>query len=81
MPTLDGPSSPSAPRDVRHLGDFTADRRMLVIAAFAVPVGAASAVVAWALLRLIGLITNLVFYQRLGTRWSPPEPVITTRPS
>ena len=68
MPTLDGPSSPSAPRDVRHLGDFTATSRMLIIAALALPVGAASAFVAWTLLRLIGLITTAVFYHRLGTR-------------
>ncbi len=57
---------------LRHLGDFTATRRMLVIAAFAAPIGALSAVVAWALLRLIGLITNLVFYQRIGTALVAP---------
>jgi H+/Cl- antiporter ClcA len=58
--------------DMRHLGDFTATRRMLKIAAFAVPIGAVSAAVAWALLRLIGLITNLVFYQRWGTALVAP---------
>ena len=63
-------SSPSS--SLRHLGDFTATPRMLVIAAFAVPIGALSAVVAWALLRLIGLITNLVFYQRIGTELVAP---------
>jgi H+/Cl- antiporter ClcA/CBS domain-containing protein len=52
---------------VGHLGDFTADRRMLYVAALAAGVGAASAVVAWALLRFIGLITNGVFYARLAT--------------
>lgn len=57
----------SGPRDVSHLGDFTADRRMILIAALALPVGAVSAVVAWALLRLIGLITNAVFYHRVAT--------------
>ena len=62
----------STPRDVGHLGDFTANRRMLFIAALALPIGAVSAVVAWALLRLIGLITNAVFYQRLGTRLVAP---------
>ncbi len=50
-----------------HLGDFTLTRRVLVIAAWAIPVGAASALAALGLLRLIGLITNLVFYQRLST--------------
>ena len=60
------------PTDLRHLGDFTTTRRVLVIAAFAVPIGALSACVAWALLRLIGLITNVVFYQRLGTALVAP---------
>ncbi|WP_090482540.1 chloride channel protein [Nakamurella panacisegetis] len=45
---------------------------MLAIAALAVPVGAASAGVSWALLRLIGLITNAVFYGRLGTALVAP---------
>ena len=47
-----------------HLADFTVDRRMLLTTALAVPVGALSAGAAWCLLRLIGLVTNLVFYQR-----------------
>ena len=54
-------------RDVSHLGDFTATPRMLRIAALAAPVGAVSACVAWALLRLIGLISNAVFYHRIET--------------
>src|SRR5689334_21396254 len=58
--------------ELRHLGDFTATRRVLLIAAFAVPIGALSACVAWALLRLIGLITNLVFYGRFGTMLVAP---------
>jgi CIC family chloride channel protein len=64
----------SGPRqtDLRHLGDFSVSRRVLVIAAAAIPIGALSACVAWALLRLIGLITNLVFYQRFGTALVAP---------
>jgi H+/Cl- antiporter ClcA len=50
-----------------HLGDFTVDRRVLRISALALIVGAGSALAALALLRLIGLITNLVFYQRFET--------------
>ncbi|GAA2347220.1 chloride channel protein [Saccharopolyspora halophila] len=38
-----------------------------MIAALAIPVGIASSLAAYALLKLIGLITNLVFYQRLAT--------------
>ncbi len=54
-------------RVVDHLGDFTATPRMVLIAALALPVGAAGAGLAWVLLRLIGLITNAVFYQRWST--------------
>jgi H+/Cl- antiporter ClcA len=59
--------------DLRHLGDFGVDKRVLTIAACAVPIGAFSAGVAWTLLRLIGLITNLVFYQRVGTALVAPD--------
>jgi len=45
---------------------------MLLIAGLALPVGAVSACVAWALLRLIGLITNVVFYRRLDTSLVAP---------
>jgi CIC family chloride channel protein len=47
-----------------RLADFVVDRRMLLMAALAVPIGALAAGAAWCLLRLIGLVTNLVFYQR-----------------
>ena len=47
-----------------RLADFVVDRRMLLIAALAAPIGALAAGAAWCLLRLIGLVTNLVFYQR-----------------
>jgi H+/Cl- antiporter ClcA len=50
-----------------RLADFAVNRRMLAITALALPVGALSAGAAWCLIRLIGLVTNLVFYQRWGT--------------
>ncbi len=56
----------------RHLGDFTLRPRVLVITAMALAVGGASAVAAFALLRLIGLITNAVFYQRVSTSLAAP---------
>jgi len=40
---------------------------MLVLVALAIPVGAVAAVVAKALLWLITELTNLVFFQRLGS--------------
>ena len=58
--------------DLRHLGDFDVGPRLLAITAFALPIGVLSAGVAWCLLRLIGLITNLVFYQRVGTALVAP---------
>jgi chloride channel protein, CIC family len=50
-------SANSLPR----LGDFTTDRRVLMLVAMAVVVGAGGAVAAWLLLRVIALTTNLVW--------------------
>ncbi len=55
-----------------HLGDFTVSPRVLLITAIALVVGAASALAAFCLLRLIGLITNLVFYQRVSVALVSP---------
>ncbi len=55
-----------------HLGDFEVTPRMGVIALLAILVGAISAGLAVGLLRLIGLITNLVFYGRVATRLVAP---------
>ena len=48
-----------------RLGDYSVHPRILLISALAlaVAVGAVAAVVADALLKVIGLTTNLVFYQ------------------
>src|SRR5262245_50767420 len=50
-----------------HLGDFTMDTRVLLIAALAVGIGAFAAPVAAGLLELIGLFTNAFFFQRAAT--------------
>ncbi|MGZ4605585.1 MAG: chloride channel protein [Blastococcus sp.] len=74
-PTPTATSSPterSAVRDVGHLGDFTVTRRVLLLVAIAAPLGAVSAGVSWCLLKLLGLITNAVFYGRLDTRIVAP---------
>ena len=44
------------------LGDFTATPRMITISGIAIFVGLVSAFVALALLKLIGLFTNLFFF-------------------
>jgi H+/Cl- antiporter ClcA len=54
------------------LGDFTITPRVLWIAMLAVVIGLISSVVALALLRLIGLFTNLFFFQRWGTALVSP---------
>jgi CIC family chloride channel protein len=70
--TDNGPSAGSTRADPPrrrlpgHLGDFTVTPRVLVICAWALPVGAAGAGASWVLLRLIGLITNLVFFGRFS---------------
>ncbi|HET9169443.1 MAG TPA: chloride channel protein [Actinospica sp.] len=56
----------------RHLGDFSLTPRVLPITGLALVVGAAGAGAAYCLLRLIGLITNLVFYQRVSTALVAP---------
>src|SRR2546421_11536286 len=47
-----------------RLGDFTTTSRVLLMALIAICIGVVSTFVALALLRLIGLITNLFFFQR-----------------
>ena len=51
---------------IPHLGDFHVPPRVAVITALAVPVGAAAALVAVGLLKLIALFTNLCFHGRFA---------------
>jgi H+/Cl- antiporter ClcA len=50
---------------MKQKGDFTADIRLVWIAAIAVPVGASCALVALVLQRLIGFFTNVFYYHSL----------------
>ncbi len=50
----------------RQAGDFTADRRVLVLIGMALLVGSAGAGAAWVLLKLIALVTNMVWFGRLS---------------
>ncbi|MBU6499944.1 MAG: chloride channel protein, partial [Rhodospirillales bacterium] len=49
-------------------GDFTTDRRVLLLAAMAVVVGLAGVAAAFVLLRLIALCTNLAYFHTLSTQ-------------
>jgi chloride channel protein, CIC family len=54
------------------LGDFTITPRVVFIASLAAVIGLVSAFIAAALLKLIGLFTNLFFFQRWGTSMASP---------
>src|SRR5699024_6184734 len=60
------------PRVPHRLGDFETHPRTLFISFLALLVGLLAALLAFALLRLIGLITNLVFYQQVATELVAP---------
>jgi hypothetical protein len=55
-----------------ELGDFTTTVRVLPISLMAIAIGLISSGVAWLLLKLIGLFTNLFYYQRVNTALSSP---------
>jgi len=55
-----------------ELGDFTTTPRVLAISLLAVGIGFVASYVALALLKLIGLFTNLFFYQRWNTQLVSP---------
>ena len=59
-------SAPSSAQASTRLGDFTTDRRVVLLMALAIPVGLASVGAAWALLRLISLCTNLAYHGRFS---------------
>jgi len=54
------------------LSDFNASPRIAFVSAIAIGVGVCAAFVALALLRLIGLFTNLFYFQRLGLSLASP---------
>ena len=56
-----------------RLADFTRDRRIVVLSWMALVVGALSAFVAYALVWLIAVITNIAFYQRFSSVFQSPN--------
>src|SRR4051794_35609399 len=55
-----------------ELGDFTTTPRLLTVSGLALIIGTFSAFVALGLLKLIGLFTNIFFYQRWNTVLASP---------
>jgi hypothetical protein len=60
----------------QSLGDFTTNRGIIPISLLAIGIGFVASGVAWLLLRLIGIFTNLFYYQRWDTSLSR-QPAIT----
>jgi len=54
------------------LGDFTTTLRVVPLSILAVAIGCIATGVAWALLRLIGLFTNLFYFGRWSTQFTSP---------
>lgn len=57
---------------LEELGDFTTTVQVIPISLLAIGIGLIASYVAWFLLKLIGLFTNIFYYQRLGTALSSP---------
>ncbi|GBR73684.1 chloride channel protein [Acidiphilium acidophilum] len=60
------------PAGVTSLGDFTTDRRLFPLSALAVLAGTFGVAAGWLLLRMIGLINNLVYYGIWSAAMLPP---------
>lgn len=55
-----------------QLADFTTDRRVLLLSGFAIIVGAISSLVAYVLVWLINVFTNIAYYQRFSAQPASP---------
>ncbi|MBV9761686.1 MAG: chloride channel protein [Acidobacteriaceae bacterium] len=59
-------------QSLNALGDFTTTAQVIPISLLAIAIGLVASYVAWFLLKLIGLFTNLFYYQRIDTALSSP---------
>lgn len=55
-----------------ELGDFTTTARVVPISILAIGIGLLASGVAWLLLKLIGLFTNLFYFHRIDSALSSP---------
>jgi CIC family chloride channel protein len=65
-------SHPKPHQQRDELADFSTDRRVLVLSGLAVGIGVVAALVAYALVWLIAVITNLAYYQRFSSQFVSP---------
>ncbi len=66
--------SSSEPKETSdRLADFTRDIRVIFLSIMAVIIGAVSALVAWALVWLIAVITNLSYFHRYSSSFISPD--------
>ena len=72
-PVLNGAPAGAEVVSKDRLADFSADRRMLLLSAMAVAIGAVSSVIAYILIWLIAVITNLAFYHRFSAVPATPR--------
>lgn len=56
-----------------RLADFTRDKRVLILSLMALVIGAFSALIAYVLVWLIAVITNLAFYQQFSSTFQSPD--------
>jgi chloride channel protein, CIC family len=65
-PVEDLDRGPHLAKTVDGLRDFSADHRLITLAAMALVVGTGGALAAWALLHLINLVTNFAYFGKLS---------------
>ena len=70
---FDDASAQKHPPTEDAMADFSTNRRVLLLSAMALVIGAISSVVAFALIWLIAVITNLAFYQRFSAAATTPQ--------
>jgi H+/Cl- antiporter ClcA len=68
-----GHAAPSVAAVEDELADFSTNRRVLLLSAMAVLIGAIGSLVAYALIWLIAAITNLAFYHRFSAAPAVPQ--------
>ena len=78
MPFGDAMPTVSIQKHPRRLADYSADYRMLILAAMATVAGTGGTLSAWALLKLIALATNLFWYGNLSFDGAP---IVAREPS